>query len=578
MGIGRVLGAVAPIAAGYFTGGTGTSLFGLGTTGSAITAGALTGAGIAALSGGNVLEGGFTGGLGGMAGGSLQSAFNPANTGIKSGLTTEQANKKFLEGAAVGAPKSSIGVNIADASSPGVQLDSFVNPSSNLPLAYTIGGGASMTDISAINPPPSVDTSFSAGVNRLGGGSKAMGAGKLGLMGLGVAGSAGAFDPDMPEYGDDPMSKYDPKRRLNLGAIDTGLKLNRDTGLRLLAEGGTVRDRSYYGIEPKYEQRQTMYGLGPQPGPVRVPIRGIIDVGGKFKADPKGDITDMEYEKRFKYVTEGVAKPKDSSGDMTDLNAAAAGGAGINPAVALNLAQGFARQQTQGPTQSQTLGLEALAGDAVKYQQGGKTTAEKNKQNIQSMYGDQGKTTAEQNLTRDAIQEAGTVVTQQMGNNLAKKVANKWADLPIVPGDANNNMAKILGVALKLSPESFTVVPNQPSTSGRTSLNLNTGTQEPVVGMNEGGLTGLTPEGGKMLNGMGDGMSDEIEATIEGTQEARLSDGEFVIPADVVSHLGNGSSDAGARRLYEMMDKVRMARTGTKKQGKEIKPERYMPA
>jgi len=72
-------------------------------------------------------------------------------------------------------------------------------------------------------------------------------------------------------------------------------------------------------------------------------------------------------------------------------------------------------------------------------------------------------------------------------------------------------------------------------------------------------------------------MSDEIEATIEGTQEARLSDGEFVIPADVVSHLGNGSSDAGARRLYEMMDKVRMARTGTKKQGKEINPERYMP-
>jgi hypothetical protein len=50
-------------------------------------------------------------------------------------------------------------------------------------------------------------------------------------------------------------------------------------------------------------------------------------------------------------------------------------------------------------------------------------------------------------------------------------------------------------------------------------------------------------------------MSDEIEATIEGEQEARLSDGEFVIPADVVSHLGNGSSDAGAKRLYEMMDK-----------------------
>ena len=77
---------------------------------------------------------------------------------------------------------------------------------------------------------------------------------------------------------------------------------------------------------------------------------------------------------------------------------------------------------------------------------------------------------------------------------------------------------------------------------------------------------------------VGDGMSDDIKATINNSQPARLSDGEFVVPADVVSHLGNGSSDAGAKRLYDMMDKIRQARTGNKKQGKEINPERYMPA
>jgi hypothetical protein len=77
---------------------------------------------------------------------------------------------------------------------------------------------------------------------------------------------------------------------------------------------------------------------------------------------------------------------------------------------------------------------------------------------------------------------------------------------------------------------------------------------------------------------VGDGMSDDIKATINNEQEARLSDGEFVVPADVVSHLGNGSSDAGAKRLYDMMDKIRQARTGTIKQGREINPERYMPA
>jgi hypothetical protein len=73
-------------------------------------------------------------------------------------------------------------------------------------------------------------------------------------------------------------------------------------------------------------------------------------------------------------------------------------------------------------------------------------------------------------------------------------------------------------------------------------------------------------------------MSDDIPATINGKQPARLADGEFVIPADVVSHLGNGSSKAGAKQLYSMMDKVRSARTGNKKQGKQITPAKYMPA
>jgi len=83
---------------------------------------------------------------------------------------------------------------------------------------------------------------------------------------------------------------------------------------------------------------------------------------------------------------------------------------------------------------------------------------------------------------------------------------------------------------------------------------------------------------GGYLNGAGDGMSDSIPATIEGKQPARLADGEFVVPADVVSHIGNGSSKAGSQRLYSMLDKVRKARTGHTKQGKQINPNKYMPA
>jgi hypothetical protein len=105
--------------------------------------------------------------------------------------------------------------------------------------------------------------------------------------------------------------------------------------------------------------------------------------------------------------------------------------------------------------------------------------------------------------------------------------------------------------------------------------------EEPMYSaMASGGIANLGgySDGGRMLKGPGDGMSDSIPATIAGKRPARLATEEFVVPADVVSHLGNGSSDAGAKQLYAMMDKVRQARTGRKSQGREINPRKYMPA
>lgn len=92
--------------------------------------------------------------------------------------------------------------------------------------------------------------------------------------------------------------------------------------------------------------------------------------------------------------------------------------------------------------------------------------------------------------------------------------------------------------------------------------------------MASGGIAGLKKDG-RYLDGPTDGMADEIDTSIDDEQPAKLSHGEFVIPADVVSHLGNGNSEAGAKKLYEMMDRVRMARTGTKEQGKEINPDEF---
>jgi hypothetical protein len=100
---------------------------------------------------------------------------------------------------------------------------------------------------------------------------------------------------------------------------------------------------------------------------------------------------------------------------------------------------------------------------------------------------------------------------------------------------------------------------------------------------NFGFARGGTPEylaGGKLLKGPGDGMSDSIPAVIrgKGVQRAALADGEFVIPADVVSHLGNGSTNAGAKKLYAMMNKIRQARTGRTRQAPAVKTDRYLPA
>lgn len=94
-------------------------------------------------------------------------------------------------------------------------------------------------------------------------------------------------------------------------------------------------------------------------------------------------------------------------------------------------------------------------------------------------------------------------------------------------------------------------------------------------GFAQGGIASVAPQG-MYLGGPTDGMADKIPATIDNRQPAALSDGEFVVPADVVSHLGNGNSDAGAQQLYSMMERVRKARTGNPEQGRQIDPNKYL--
>jgi hypothetical protein len=364
MSLGNIFRTIAPIAAGAMFGPGGAALAGsatAGTAGTAIAAGALTGAGIAALSGDDPLMGAVSGGLGGYSGSGIGKAMSgtaavaPTKTAIPSGMVDRAAANTALKNAGIKAS---------------------VTPE--------VGG---MVNVPMPNKIP--ESTF---LSRLGGGSKLMGAGKLGAAGLPVIGAAA-----MPDYSqtEDPMAKYDPNRKLNLN-MTTGIKnaLMRDSGVRLLAQGGYIQDRMY--------------------------PEGFVDEYGMPKAFTFSDLTDEE---------------------------------------------------------------------------------------IEYMFGDYN--------TPEAIERANIDMDHKIK---MQKYIDEY--------DRNMGMA----------------------------------------------------QGGYLETDMGDGMSDEIPASLDGEQDVLLSENEFVIPADVVSGLGNGSSDAGAEQLYAMMDRVRKARTGTEKMGKEVNAERLMPA
>jgi len=111
----------------------------------------------------------------------------------------------------------------------------------------------------------------------------------------------------------------------------------------------------------------------------------------------------------------------------------------------------------------------------------------------------------------------------------------------------------------------------------RSGFNRAAGGSISDAGYNLGGYS----DGGRLLRGPGDGVSDSIPAVIGKKQPARLADGEFVVPARIVSELGNGSTEAGARKLYAMMDRIQSARRKTVGKGKVAKnsrSEKYLPA
>ena len=126
------------------------------------------------------------------------------------------------------------------------------------------------------------------------------------------------------------------------------------------------------------------------------------------------------------------------------------------------------------------------------------------------------------------------------------------------------------------------VAPRRPGSGGVTYFTPMQYTKNAAAGgimslprYNLGGYS----DGGRLLRGPGDGVSDDIPATIGDCQPARLADGEFVIPARIVSELGNGSTESGARKLYAMMDRVKKSRMKSSKNiAADTKADKHLPA
>ena len=282
------------------------------------------------------------------------------------------------------------------------------------------------------------------------------------------------------------------------------------------------------------------------------------------------------YTDYFNYAKEGGVMQSYAQGGITDL---AAGGEMAGQGYPQGLIQG---NQYANPTQA-PMGQEVVSSGyepAINTYTGSRVGPGMAEGGIASFA--YGGATNTNNQNRDSM---------IMGRN--GRMGNKAPNMDINPSVGNYSVAPIQNhyqAQYQQQAPAPTLTYNgpqggyAPNYSLGDSMGLLAATNPGITrGMAGGGMAGYNlggyASGGnpRLLKGPGDGMSDNIPATIGGRQPARLADGEFVVPADVVSHLGNGSTDAGAKHLYAMMDKVRTARTGRKAQGKQINPAKYMP-
>jgi hypothetical protein len=516
-----IAGVAMPASAGLFAG---------------IAAGAATGA----LTNKDKLMGAITGGLGGYSGFGIGEGLRAA---ALPGATASTA----LEGTAANiggqGAADAIGTNVLQYQAPGFGGLGFgvttpaeaqaLNSSNLLNQSGFFNSGSSGAG-NIINPALDNISQISTGAGNVFSGNQAaidaytkgVGAktamGALAKTALPIGGAAlGGLEPS-DLYGD-PINMDEAKKKQAYNPY-ASLNLNNDTGLRLYADGGAIASG---GI-------RDLYGSTDNPEISPPPTNGY----GLGRLNNLASAQEMDTAKTYGYAMGGPVSFADG-GDSNKEDAL--GLPSLSPDMSMN--------PNTGPNNSAM--LQSVMGA------------------MQPMQGMQGNTSMTQ----------GQMPDQSNDSLIAKVTANLKADPNYQPTNP------IEAAIVKQIKGNDPMQQGQPSQQGLGSLAPSqpmAPSYNPSVAMGPTYFAGINaPRGmakGGYLDGAGDGMSDSIPATIEGKQPARLADGEFVVPADVVSHIGNGSSKAGSQRLYSMLDKVRKARTGHTKQGKQINPNKYMPA
>lgn len=562
--LGGVFKALIPIAAGVMFPGFGASIFG-GMQG--IGAGILAGAATAALTGGNPIMGGITGALGGYSGAGLGNSF--ANLGSAGAATgTNVANLTAQNAATNVVGNTLMGQGATAFTSP------FISPFTPAGIAGGAGLGAgTVANAGIVGQGALSNVAGNALTNQ------AMNASLTGANTVANAGNAinlaGTTQAATPTYGDKLKSgveKFFSKETSYVDPISgktvTGSGLDAYKA-SLPTKGGEITGVTKDAAGNVIGSTETPRKLASNMDvfkKIGTPIGGAL-LGGVEESDlnPQVNLSDQE-QKVYEQV--GV----DAAGKPTFGYIAKSA---FNPYRTLNLS---------GPS-SLNLGASLKLPAPTGYAAGGIVQPTIQSGGVRDLYGLSDNQT--QPLSSDGF---GLGRLSSLANQQAMTTAKTlgYADGGDVGGDVVDESApNPEGIVSK-----YTTVVDDKGIASRARVPfqyekiITPGALDfydiPPIGYNPDTYAGLLRKQrgmarGGYLDGAGDGMSDSIPATIEGKQPARLADGEFVVPADVVSHLGNGSSKAGSKRLYAMLDKVRRARTGRVKQGKQINADRYLP-